>query len=750
MAVSNPTDAAAEAALRRAVREFVRAQFDRSGLVAHCDAWMSAFSPEFSRALAERGWIGMTWPVEQGGQARSERERLVVVEELLAAGAPVAAHWFADRQIGPGILKHGTEQQRQAYLPRIAAGECFFSIGMSEPDSGSDLASIRTRAVRSDEAGGGWVLNGAKVWTSHAHVAHHLLALVRTDAPDAERRHAGMSQLIVDLASPGVEVRPIVSLDGGHHFNQVLFTDVRLDDAAVLGQPGAGWAQVTAELAYERSGPERYLSTFPLLAELHRRGTLPAAVLGELAAELQTLRALSQQVADALGRSETPTVDAALVKDLGSRFERKVVDTARQWDPVEPDPHSDDTYTRLLTEAVQHSPDATLRGGTNEILRGIIAREVIAHPDPSAGTGAGRRSEVRSTIVELAGATDSYRADGSWNPDVARSVVRQLQAEGWLGVGRPAELGGQDGDLADAADVVAGLAQAGVATPLPEALIVANPLLRAAAVAPDQPDALTIPLPVPGIQHADGTVTVRAERVSWAGWADRLAVLVTAEPAAPAADWELVLIDPSDAQIEAGSNLADAPRDRVTIERARPVARSPIAGITADTVAALGALARAVQTTAALERILELTVAYCSQRRQFGKVLLTMPVLQHELAALAGEVSAARAATTVAVRQLVEAQAGLGAQGDVVPADAFHAIAVAKVRTGLAATAGARIAHQLHGAIGITREYELQRHTRAVWAWRDEYGSERHWATRLGDVLTADPATTLWALVTEL
>jgi alkylation response protein AidB-like acyl-CoA dehydrogenase len=358
--------------LRDEVRAFLRDRHIRP----HCDAWMTSFDPEFSRALGERGWIGMTWPGRYGGGDRPERERLVVIEELLAAGAPVAAHWFADRQIGPGLLRHGSQEQRTRYLPAITRGECFFAIGMSEPDSGSDLASIRTTARKT---GSGWRVNGRKVWTSHAGQAHHLLALVRTSTPDPQRRQAGLSQLIIDLSTPGVEVRPIRSLDGHCHFNEVTLDDADVPDGALLGSEGAGWQQVTAELAYERSGPERFLSTAPLLWELARRrppGSDPQ--IGALIAELQALRAMSAGIADALQRGEAPALEAATVKDLGARFEAKIVDTVRDLLEVEPALDATDDLARLLAEAVVHRPGGTLRGGSTEILRGIIARGLVA------------------------------------------------------------------------------------------------------------------------------------------------------------------------------------------------------------------------------------------------------------------------------------------------------------------------------------------------------------------------------------
>ncbi|MET7395722.1 acyl-CoA dehydrogenase family protein [Dactylosporangium sp. NPDC005572] len=365
--------------LRAEVRAFAVRTMAALGLRPRCDSWMVSHSPEFSRALAARGWVGMTMPSEYGGHDRSFLERYVVNEELLALGAPVAAHWFADRQVGPSVLRHGTEEQRRRYLPGIAAAERYFAIGMSEADSGSDLAAVRTRAT---EVPGGWRLSGAKIWTSHAHRAHSILVLARTDPP-AERRHTGLSQFLVDLDLDGVEVRPIATMDGEHHFNEVVFHDVLLGEDALLGARGRGWEQVTAELAYERSGPERFLSTMPLLRALMREADCAGPAVGSLLAELRSVRVLSYQVAQMLDQGRVPTVRSALVKDLGTQLERRVVEVACSLAPVRPDPHSADELPRLLGEALLHNPDRTLRGGTNEILRGIVARDLV-------GSSAGR------------------------------------------------------------------------------------------------------------------------------------------------------------------------------------------------------------------------------------------------------------------------------------------------------------------------------------------------------------------------
>lgn len=371
-----PRSEAAEQ-VRVEVREFLAAERAAGTFEPHVDTWLSGADPSFSRKLGERGWLGMTWPKKYGGHERSAMERYAVTEELLAVGAPVASHWIADRQSGPNLLKFGTEKQRLAILPRIAAGECFFVIGMSEPDSGSDLASIRTRAVRN--ADGDWVVNGAKIWTSNAHASHYAIALVRTSPLDTAHRHAGLSQLLLDLSLPGVTVNPIRILDGGADFNEVVFEDVVVPGDMLLGEEGNGWHQVTAELAFERSGPERFLSTYPLVAEFGRRvaeagDDAAVAALGRISARILALRQMSLRIAAALDRGELPNIPAALVKDVGTTFESDVIDEIRRVVDVTPSLDSPDPLGRALAEAQLHAPGYTLRGGTNEILRGIVAR----------------------------------------------------------------------------------------------------------------------------------------------------------------------------------------------------------------------------------------------------------------------------------------------------------------------------------------------------------------------------------------
>lgn len=364
-------DPAGTASLRAEVREFLAVQLSAGAFTPSVDAWLTGWDENFTKALAAHGYLGMTVPVEYGGHGRSFIERFVVTEELLAAGAPVAAHWIADRQIVPSLLKYGTEHQKKEFLPRIVRGDCFFGIGMSEPDSGSDLASVRTKAVPVD---GGWLLSGTKVWTSGAHRAHAFIALARTAPVDRDNRHAGLSQFIVDLRGPGVHIRPVVSMNGAHHFNEVILDEAFVPDDMVFGEIGAGWRQVTSELAFERSGPERFLSTFVLLRACGERMAAQRGAadpdVGRLVARIAALHQMSGAVAGALERRDPADIPAAVVKILGTTTEGDIADFADTLTNDTADPE----FAQLVSLAVDQRPGFTLRGGTNEVLRGVVAR----------------------------------------------------------------------------------------------------------------------------------------------------------------------------------------------------------------------------------------------------------------------------------------------------------------------------------------------------------------------------------------
>lgn len=362
-------------AFRRQVKNFLAQELPPTPPNVRSRSWL-AFDAEFSRKLGARGWVGVTLPKQYGGAELDAFSRFVLVEELLAVGAPVGAHWIADRQSGPLILKFGSDIQKTRYLPRICSGDIFFCIGMSEPNSGSDLASVASRAVRTDK---GWRLNGRKIWTTNGHKSDYTIALVRTSGTAADRQ-AGLSQFIVDLKLPGVTVRPIVDLTGDAHFSEMFFDDVELDEDALIGNEGDGWTQVNAELAFERSGPERLYSSIVLLdawldwLQWGARGEQQLETVGRFAAHLATLRQLSIAVTAKLAAGESPVVEAALVKDLGTEFEQQVpalIEAALGADPADP---PGPELMRTLAYVSHMAPTYSLRGGTREILRGMIAR----------------------------------------------------------------------------------------------------------------------------------------------------------------------------------------------------------------------------------------------------------------------------------------------------------------------------------------------------------------------------------------
>ncbi|WP_435198995.1 acyl-CoA dehydrogenase family protein [Qipengyuania sp. 902] len=356
--------------LRATVRALVAEHGERDP-VRRANCWTKA-DPDFSRRLGEAGLLGMTWPKEYGGHERSQLERYVVIEELLAAGAPVGAHWIADRQSGPLLLRLGNDELKERWVPGMARGEVFACIGLSEPNSGSDLASVRTSARRDGDE---WIINGQKVWTTGAHWSHFMIALIRSEA--GSERQQGLSQFVIPMDAPGVSVKPIIDLTGAHEFNEVFFEDVRLPASTLLGEEGQGWRQATAELSLERSGPERYLSSMVLFLELVRHAEKhadPATwdLVGRLASDAWTLRLMSASVAAKLARGEDPALEATMVKDLGNAYEQAIPELVQG--AIEMDLSGDEVLASVTAYLLQVAPSFSLRGGTREILKGIIAR----------------------------------------------------------------------------------------------------------------------------------------------------------------------------------------------------------------------------------------------------------------------------------------------------------------------------------------------------------------------------------------
>jgi acyl-CoA dehydrogenase len=364
-------------ALRNDVRAFLAEEIAAGTFDPHRPGHGDSHNRAFSKRVGAKGWIGMTWPKQYGGGERSFLERYVVTEEFRVANAPVRLHFVADRQSGPILLKYAPEHVKADIVPRICRGELCFVIGMSEPGSGSDLFAAKTKATKVD---GGWKINGTKIWTSNAHIADYMLGLFRTSPPTKENRRHGLTQFLVDMKAPGITVNPVIQMTGQHDFNEVVFEDAFVPDDYVMGEIDGAWKQATSELAYERSGPERFLETFYVLVELIRAvGKEPdlrsAEGLGRLVAQLHTLRRMSVSVAGMLQAGKEPVVEGSLVKDLGTVWEQQLPQRVRELAAfLETEIGNRATLEEQLAFALTVAPKLTIQGGTTEILRGIIAR----------------------------------------------------------------------------------------------------------------------------------------------------------------------------------------------------------------------------------------------------------------------------------------------------------------------------------------------------------------------------------------
>lgn len=669
----------------RALRDEVRAWLSQHPSTP-CPMMLGMAGPghdtQFSRALGAQGWLGLTISKDLGGQGQGPVARLLLTEELLAAQAPVAAHWVADRQSAPVIASHGTPQQQERFLAPVIAGELYFSIGMSEPDAGSDLASVKTTAVRTE---GGWRLSGTKVWTTLAHRNDWFIVLCRTAASDS--KHAGLSQLLVDLRSPGVSVRVIPTLDGEEEFCEVVLDDVFVPDELLLGKEGEGWDQVTGELAYERGGPDRYLSAWRLLELLVEQAPEGVEVeLGRLVARYRVVRELALAAARALQQGKRPAAEAAVTKDLGTRLEQDTVEAARLWWG------SEITTGRsgeedLLASAVLTSPTFTLRGGTTEILRSMIAR--------SATQRRSRASDdlLGSTVDDIL--SGALSRDGSFD----RAAWTQLAAAGLPWVGIDEASGGSGGSMRDAATIITAVGASAAAVPLADTWLGCKLLAWSGHPLPDGVVAVASgqsPAPF----GADATLILSLDK-------GRLIGRAAGEVVSRALSGE--------ARAAAAQTLVDLPQ---------PISPNELQ----DHIAAT----RVLLMAGALRRVLTLSATHVSTRTQFGQPIGRFQAVGQQMAVLVEQVARAEMAAELATRWLE----GEADRDDLV---------VATVTAREAATEGARISHQVHGAIGIAAEYDLQLLTRRLWSWRDEGGSELHWAREAGTRALAVGHDELWA-----
>jgi alkylation response protein AidB-like acyl-CoA dehydrogenase len=688
---------------------------------------------ELSLDLARHGWVGTTIPPEFGGHPQSAPAQWVIAEELLASAMPLAAHWGAERQTARLVLRFGSEKLQALLLPRMARGAVAFGIAMSEPESGSDLASVRTRAVQSDD---GWVINGQKIWTSNAYRMDYLVVLCRTS--DEEDHRMGLSQLLVPTSAEGLEIRRIQSMDGDDDICEVFFTDVLVPHDNLIGTAGDGWRQITTELSFERAWPDRYLTNIALIEAFRLvvrdgAGRVPPQALGELVARLMSLRSLSWQAVAGAEAKQDVSATAALAKDAGTTFEQAVVEIVRAGD-VDGRRHEHGSFRTHFRRATALSPSLTVRGGTNEILRHIIGKQL------KAPLFRDDRTLVEESVEELLrreckidGLRDWDRRE--WSPELWSMLIELGFATGLANAG--------EGDLG--LPEACGLLRTGAyylaPVPLAEAGFLAPWLLSRA-----------------GLRWRDGslvvlagTCNVRSLRVSADGVLSGSAAVA---PFAAAADeiiaiaWnrdapELV-IAPADILVEKSGEFGvpvwgdDVVADGVRIE---PERRTPISTELVSELWLRGGLARSVQMVGAMGRMVDLAVVHAAERHQFGRPIAQFQSVRDHLVVAARELALARAAARGAT---VVASRGDDVNG------LRCAIAVAKATANRASVEVARRVHQVHGAIGTTREYPLHALTLRLAAWRDDFGTEQEWESRIGQAAAAPDIEHVWDFVTQI
>ena len=392
-------------ALRAEARQVARDAVARFGRFN--DTWMNGYSKEFSKELAARGWIGMTWPVEHGGGGRPPIDRLIVAEEMIALGAPIAASWFADRQMGPALMTYGTAEQQRTYLPGMLAGEDTWCIGMSEPNAGSDLGNLGCRAVLDGDE---WVINGQKIWTTAGHLANHIFVLART-APD-EVKHRGITFLLVDMQQPGVEVRPIRMMSGESEFCEVFFTDARCPKGNVVGEVHGGWMVAMTLLGNER-GAGAAVNAIAFRAELDKLNRLAKERglshdpqirqrLAKAHTKVEVMRFLGYRALTAFMNGKKPGPDASIGKLFWSEYHKEVTELAIDIlgaDALTPSGTPAQTYIRpdavgspnssaSWVDVFMNARAGTIYAGSSQVQRGIVGEQILGLPkEPRADAG---------------------------------------------------------------------------------------------------------------------------------------------------------------------------------------------------------------------------------------------------------------------------------------------------------------------------------------------------------------------------
>ncbi len=380
-------------AFRQEVRDWLAANWLGERQAAHDRLPFKerGWDPGFSRLVGARGWIGLGWPREHGGQARSPAEQLAYIEEMEYAEAPIKAHNVAENIVGPSLIRHGTAEQRAEWLPPILRGEITFGLGYSEPEAGSDLASLHTRATRD---GDDWRINGQKLWSTGGDKAEHVWLAARTD-PDAKPKHAGISVFLVSLRAPGITIRPSMAMYG-KTFSAVFYDDVRVPARALVGGVNNGWRVITDALAAERvmigSSVAALRRSLDLLTDYVARAEVGGRPLrndavvrdriGALAAEIEVARQFVLRNARMIQEGHTPIAEAAMTKvfcgELQERLGEAALDILGTGGLLSEDAPS--APVGRLEQVLRHSIMGVIGGGTAEIQRNIIAIRGLGLP----------------------------------------------------------------------------------------------------------------------------------------------------------------------------------------------------------------------------------------------------------------------------------------------------------------------------------------------------------------------------------
>lgn len=692
---------------------------------------------EFVRRLGRDGWLGMGWPIEYGGGGRSAVEQWLFLEELAYRRLPSGN--LTTSSLGPVLARLGTDEQRAQFLPAILAGDIDFAIGYSEPEAGTDLAALTTRAVR---RGSGddveYVVNGQKIYTTGAHVATHLWLAVRTGAK--EDRHKGLTVLIVPLPAEGVEITPILT-QGDERTNQTFLTDVVVPASMRVGEENGGWKAITTQLNFERLFCYSDLrNQFDLVLRWARStgrwaSPLVRASLAEMACDLEISRLFCLRAAWMIDHDQVPMVEASMNKVWYSELRQRLSIAALDIMGPDGQVRGDGPLDGRMERAYRASTVIKFGAGTNEVQRDIIGRRTIA--DSASRSGTASEQALDAELGQLRDASRAFLTDylrtapvTGPNPGYDPKLWAGGLRVGWLSAACMVT----EGNPVAAGVVAAEIGRAALPVPLLSAALAVSLLTaagaseRAAALAEaieETGEVVAVLAPVGGVAGATGAVTsgpARAERdgdgwllsaaptvVEWAAEADRLICLADSdggplvlEVPTSAAGVHREPVDTMDHQPAAVLSLRDV---RVPAADALPATAAAL-----ERELAVHRLLRAMELAGGARAVQEMTCAHVAQRHQFNVPLASFQAVQHIVADMATHVDAALAA----------AGTGLGDAARGRPVD--FAAAVAPFVAGRAYLRAVTDGAQLHGGIGVSQDYPLHRYFQRAQAGRLRLG----------------------------